>query len=147
MTPPHLSYFVLHWLRSLQELFLYIRLWVSFSSRRNGNCSRIDLCHIYVFDSPVFTYHFSHRCCTYINDSLSIISWVQSNFIFRVYGCGYGRTFHILQISHEIFKNGNTRLNMLGVCTTVIFVMNAMCFRTKLDYPFHLLSMVWKSPL
>lgn len=30
--------------------------------------------------------------------------------------------------SHEIFKNGNTRLNMLGVWTTVIFVMNAMVF-------------------
>lgn len=30
--------------------------------------------------------------------------------------------------SHEIFKNGSTRLNMLGVWTTVIFVMNAMVF-------------------
>ena len=30
--------------------------------------------------------------------------------------------------SHEIFKNGNTRLNMLGLWTTVIFVMNAMVF-------------------
>lgn len=30
--------------------------------------------------------------------------------------------------SHEIFKNGNTRLNMLGVWVTVIFVMNAMVF-------------------
>ena len=30
--------------------------------------------------------------------------------------------------SHEIFRNGNTRLNMLGVWTTVIFVMNAMVF-------------------
>jgi len=30
--------------------------------------------------------------------------------------------------SHEIFKNGNTRLNMLGVWTTVIFVMNAIVF-------------------
>ena len=30
--------------------------------------------------------------------------------------------------SHEIFKNGNTRLNMLGVWTTGIFVMNAMVF-------------------
>ena len=30
--------------------------------------------------------------------------------------------------SHEVFKNGNTRLNMLGVWTTVIFVMNAMVF-------------------
>ena len=30
--------------------------------------------------------------------------------------------------SHEIFRNGNTRLNMLGVWTTVIFVMNALVF-------------------
>ena len=30
--------------------------------------------------------------------------------------------------SHEIFKTGNTRLNMLGVWTTMIFVMNALVF-------------------
>lgn len=30
--------------------------------------------------------------------------------------------------SHEIFKTGNTRLNMLGVWTTLIFVMNAVVF-------------------
>lgn len=30
--------------------------------------------------------------------------------------------------SHEIFKTGATRLNMLGVWTTVIFVMNALVF-------------------
>ncbi len=30
--------------------------------------------------------------------------------------------------SHEIFRNGNTRLNMLGVWTTIIFVMNALVF-------------------
>ena len=30
--------------------------------------------------------------------------------------------------SHEIFKTGSTRLNMLGVWTTVIFVMNALVF-------------------
>ncbi|MCA0399051.1 MAG: Na+/H+ antiporter [Bacteroidetes bacterium] len=30
--------------------------------------------------------------------------------------------------SHEIFQTGNTRLNMLGVWTTMIFVMNALVF-------------------
>lgn len=30
--------------------------------------------------------------------------------------------------SHEIFKTGSTRLNMLGVWTTMIFVMNALVF-------------------
>lgn len=30
--------------------------------------------------------------------------------------------------SHEVFQNGNTRLNMLGVWTTMIFVMNALVF-------------------
>lgn len=30
--------------------------------------------------------------------------------------------------SHEIFKTGGTRLNMLGVWTTMIFVMNALVF-------------------
>lgn len=30
--------------------------------------------------------------------------------------------------SHEIFKTGSTRLNMLGVWTTLIFVMNALVF-------------------
>lgn len=30
--------------------------------------------------------------------------------------------------SHEIFKTGSTRLNMLGVWTTLIFVMNAVVF-------------------
>jgi len=30
--------------------------------------------------------------------------------------------------SHEIFQTGNTRLNMLGVWTTMIFVMNAVVF-------------------
>lgn len=30
--------------------------------------------------------------------------------------------------SHEVFKTGNTRLNMLGVWTTMIFVMNALVF-------------------
>lgn len=30
--------------------------------------------------------------------------------------------------SHEIFRTGSTRLNMLGVWTTLIFVMNAMVF-------------------
>jgi len=30
--------------------------------------------------------------------------------------------------SHEIFKTGNTRMNMLGVWTTLIFVMNALVF-------------------
>ncbi len=30
--------------------------------------------------------------------------------------------------SHEIFRTGNTRLNMLGVWTTLIFVMNALVF-------------------
>ncbi|WP_228446678.1 hypothetical protein [Chryseobacterium sp. 3008163] len=28
--------------------------------------------------------------------------------------------------SHELFKTGSTRLNMLGVWTTMIFVMNAL---------------------
>lgn len=30
--------------------------------------------------------------------------------------------------SHEVFKTGSTRLNMLGVWTTMIFVMNALVF-------------------
>src|SRR5690606_26423432 len=30
--------------------------------------------------------------------------------------------------SHEIFKTGSTRMNMLGVWTTMIFVMNALVF-------------------
>ena len=30
--------------------------------------------------------------------------------------------------SHEVFKTGNTRLNMLGVWTTMIFTMNALVF-------------------
>lgn len=30
--------------------------------------------------------------------------------------------------SHEIFQTGNTRINMLGVWTTMIFVMNALVF-------------------
>lgn len=30
--------------------------------------------------------------------------------------------------SHEVFQNGSTRLNMLGVWTTMIFVMNALVF-------------------
>lgn len=30
--------------------------------------------------------------------------------------------------SHEVFKTGSTRLNMLGVWTTLIFVMNALVF-------------------
>lgn len=30
--------------------------------------------------------------------------------------------------SHEIFRTGNTRINMLGVWTTLIFVMNALVF-------------------
>ncbi|PWG78313.1 Na+/H+ antiporter [Pararcticibacter amylolyticus] len=30
--------------------------------------------------------------------------------------------------SHEVFRTGNTRLNMLGVWTTMIFVMNALVF-------------------
>lgn len=30
--------------------------------------------------------------------------------------------------SHEVFRTGNTRMNMLGVWTTMIFVMNALVF-------------------
>lgn len=30
--------------------------------------------------------------------------------------------------SHEVFRNGDTRLNMLGVWTTLIFVLNALVF-------------------
>jgi NhaP-type Na+/H+ or K+/H+ antiporter len=30
--------------------------------------------------------------------------------------------------SHEVFQTGSTRVNMLGVWTTLIFVMNALVF-------------------